>query len=265
MEQRVRWASMDLGRGTRRPVAVRCLQLLCCLVWAELACRWAVAQTPPPAAVDVRYYDENGVRFQETRYQVRQPVREVRTVDQPVTEYQTTFRTAWEPRTVTSVVPVTQYEVVPRLHDWWRIFGEPYVAYHLEPYTVWTSVTHSTSVPVTRQETQPQTRTVRLAVPQLRFETQERVTRVALGPSSNFANGDPSRPTTVAEVTVPQPSIAQAAPGGFGDLSPNSAAAPQFIPARGGGATGYGGIARLEGDPPRYGTVAGAGGWQARR
>ena len=276
--------------------------VMCGSTWA-----W---QTP-----QVREYEQDGIRYRETRSMVQRPIREVRYVDQQQTYYMQRYRTDLQQQPYTTLVPVTQYECVARLHDWWRIFREPYVAYHYEPYTTWQAQTQIVTVPVTRREVVPQTRTAKVAIPTLRFAAKEQVKTVALGTTDSYtpppqlasreaptallpppSSAPPqfqspnlpertaaSRGYTYVPVSRP-PAVASADPYNqyafppavnvqpgnrtsqgiyMGTTLINNAFVPPPVAT---GAAYYGGIARLEGDPPRYGTRAASDStWQARR
>jgi len=150
------------------------------------------AAAPTASAPTVRIVEENGIRYQETRQIVRQPVQDVRYEDRQQTGYQQRLRTDTQQVNYYAQVPKTQYECVPRLYDWWRVFRGGYVAYGLEPYTTWETQPQSTTVPVTRREVMPVTQTVKVAVPYLRFVEREQVSRVPLGPIN------PPAPSVVA-------------------------------------------------------------------
>jgi len=131
----------------------------------------------------VRYYIENGVRYMETRTPVKQTVRDIKYVDMPQTFYMQRFRTDLTNRTSTNYVANTKYECVPRLYDWWRVlgvYGQPYVAYGMEPNTTYQPVTQTAQVPVRTREVVQQTRMAKVAVPQLRIVDREQVSRVAV-------------------------------------------------------------------------------------
>ncbi len=283
----------------------------------------AAAQQAAPAASDVRYVDINGVRYQEVRTRVNQPVRDVRYVDQQQVTYQNQYRTAVQSVPNNTFVPQTSYQCVPRLYDWWRVlgvFGEPYVAYAVEPQTRWQVQTRYVPVPVTQQVTVPYTRTARVAVPYLRFEEREQVTRVAVGPApaaaGQYAGNTISPPATnlaAPQMLTPNPPVAGPSPGSTPSSSgptyvpvnrsiaatdpysthafesslgatsrtwtDNRVAQGMTFPLQGGtplAAQGvapqvtvtpiannggpYGGVARLDGDPPRFGTSRNDGG-----
>ena len=81
----------------------------------------------PASAEQTRYFEKDGVRYQETRSWQRTPVARVQWqereetvyVQQPKREVQQYERMAY--------YPTVSYRRVPRLHDWWNPFSVPYV------------------------------------------------------------------------------------------------------------------------------------------
>ncbi len=256
-------------------------------------------QSPAPPQAQVRYFEQGGIRYQETRMVVPQAVRDVRYIDQQQTSYLQRTVTENKPITTTRMAPQVQYECVPRLHDWWRIFGQPYIAYHMEPKTVWVPQQQTIMQPVTRREVMPQTQTVKIAVPFLRFEEREKITTVALGPASTLQGSSQpsltpinSTPTPTGSamgaprtyVPVPAGHVAAAVrrpptfdpfnqhPHGWtvaDQIDPHEqmarrqiAGSPEYPPGTSTHAVAddnpteshYGGVARLDGELPRYGT-----------
>lgn len=180
-------------------------------------------------AGDVRFYEEDGVTYRETRVRVRRPVSETRYEERQETVYRPRYTTDIRDATQTYYAPVTRYQWEARWHGWWNPFQDPYVAYHLVPYTYWQTRQQTIQVPQTKSEWVPETRTVRKPITTLRFVEKEEVSRVAVNPQ-------PRRSTASSA-----PAVAQ------GVQKP------------------IGGVARLEGDPPRHGTGDVVGPWQGRR
>ena len=223
---------------------------------------------------DVRFYEQGGITYRETKTKVRRPVRELEYQDQQQTFYREKYHTQMHSVQQYRYQPITQYYWEPRVHGQWNIFRGPHLAYHLRPITTWQSQTRTAQFPVTQRSVEPETRTVKVPVPKLSFKEEEVVSRTAVGPAAanrKLATAAP-RPT---------PAIAwNLAPGppnygvGWSPATVYVPAAPQIAtnvasPGWNYGAYGaYGGVARLEGDPPRYGngaSAANAGAWQARR
>lgn len=144
-----------------------------------------------PAQSQKRYVTENGIRYMETRTKYQQPVRDYKYVEMPQTVYMQRYRTDVVNQTATNYVANTKYECVPRLYDWWRVmgvYGQPYVAYGMEPSTTYQPVTQNQRVPVTTREVKQQTQMAKVAVPYVRMVEREQVSRVALGPATSQTN-----------------------------------------------------------------------------
>lgn len=177
----------------------------------------------------VRYYDQGDQTIRETRNVTREPVREIHYR----TEQQTTYRP--KPGSVRNVtdtyyVSVTKYRWETRWHNKWNLLQQPHLAYHAVPYTAWEPRQVTRQVVEASAGMVPETKTVRVPVPTLRFVERQNVTRVAVGSSNTRLAAVPQYDT--AETRQPI----------------------------------YGGIARLDGDPPRYGAARTADdGWRARR
>jgi hypothetical protein len=227
---------------------------------------------------DVRYYEQGGTTYREAKTTIRRPVREMVYQDQQQTYYREKYDTQMHSVQQFRYQPMTYYYWEPRRHGTWNIFSEPHVAYHLRSHTTWQAQTRTTQVPVTQRTYVAETRTVKAAVPKLSLKEEEVVTRMAVGPAASnrqLAATPASQPVTPAS----QPAIAwnlAPSPPSYGYAW---STAPVYIPATPqlatttpswtyGASSPYGGVARLEGDPPRYGhnaTLTNAGNWQARR
>ena len=197
------------------------------------------AKPAPPATgnssgAEYRFVEQGGIRYRETRMNVKQPVRDVHYVDMPQTYYLERYRTDYVNQTSVQQVPRTRYEAVPRLYDWWRVmgvFGEPYVQYGIEPLTTWQSVPRTTRVPVTRREVAQQTRTVKVAVPYVRMVEKQQISRVAVGPATNRSAAN-TQNTSVANNLPRYPGAPQS----------RFATQPSFVPV-GGNRSGQQGVA----------------------
>jgi len=171
------------------------------------------SQIATARADDVRYYNDNGVTFRETRRVVRRPVSETRTETREETVYRERYTTQFENRTRICHLPVTEYRWETRLVGRWNPFVQPYLENRLVPRTHLEPRTETYQVPVVQRELVPERRIVQTPVTDLRFVEEEQITRVAVSDTS-----DPfAQPTSVAN--------------------------RQRI----------GGIAQLDSDPPRYG------------
>ena len=89
------------------------------------------------AESNVRFYEQDGVTYRETRAVVWRPVSETRMEQRDETVYRQRYSTETRPTTQPVHTPVTQFYWEARWHGWWNPFQEPYVAYHAVPYTAW--------------------------------------------------------------------------------------------------------------------------------
>jgi hypothetical protein len=173
--------------------------------------------TPPAGGDEVRYYDQDGVTYRETRRTVLRPVCETQlrpstqTVyrEEQTSELRETQRTWW--------TPVTEYRCEAYWAGRWNPFVDPYLSYRLVPRTCWENRSEVVQVPVTCRRLVPETRTVQVPVTTRRMVTEEVITRVAVG-------GGPSATTAILS---PTPTVSR----------------PERV----------GGVARLDKDPPRQG------------
>ena len=245
----------------------------------------------------VRYYEENGATIREARSTVQVPVNDVRFAEQTQTYYRPYTTSQLTQVAVPTPATVTQYRWVPKWHGWWNIVRGPHLAYHLESERKRVTTLQTATVPVTQTAMVPETRTTHVAVPYVRYEPREQVTRTVMLPApgntqlahlppassdprlaaTNFGRHprySPYGTTTTFVAALPQtgfprqPTYAVTAPSStyqtyvppyasvFGGGNA-TAAAPQYGSA-------YGGVARLDGDLPRYSTNNPYGVWQAR-
>lgn len=186
--------------------------------------------TAATGASEVRYYEQNGVTYRETRQVVQRPVceTEMRPTTQTVyrqeqaTEMRETTRTWWSP------VTEQAYEAV-----WmgrWNPFVEPHVVYRPVTRTRWEARTETVQAPVTVSRWVPHTQTKEMPVTVQRMVPEEVVSRVAVG--------TPRVPTVASRPAAPLASSG-------GALAP----IPRPMPTAG----PVGGVARLDNDPPRQG------------
>jgi hypothetical protein len=212
--------------------AARCVAIAAVMCFAAAS----MAQTP-----QVSYVDEGGIRYQVTRQTVQRqvPVTEMR--DQQQTWYRQQVTTDNLQQQQLYNVPVTQYQLVSRLHGRWNPFITPYWTHHYEPVTTWTQQVGTVQIPVSRVAWAPETRTVQAPVTTYRTANEEVISRVAIGPAPLTGGTQQmmasSAPTTPTATLAPRPGAA-------------TAAAPAVASAT--ASTTYGGSA-LTNDPPRQG------------
>jgi len=181
------------------------------------------------AANEVRYYEQDGITYRETRQVVERPAYQTemrpstRTVyrQEQVTEVRETTRTWWS--------PVTEHGYEAVWVGRWNPLVQPYLAYRPTTRLRWEARTETIEQPVTLSRWVPQTETSETAVTVRRMVPEEIISRVAVSGSGVSA------PST-ATAAVPAPT---------GALAP----VPRPMPTAG----SVGGVARLDNDPPRRG------------
>jgi hypothetical protein len=138
----------------------------------------------------------DGVTYQVTRNVVQKSI--------PATEYQSQQQTVYHPQAAINyqtyqqnyAVPVTQYQWVTRMHEWWNVFDGPYYTQELQPITRWETRAGTVQVPVTRTDWVQETRTAQVPVTTYKTVNEEYTSKVAVSAAPNFA---PSQsPTSVA-------------------------------------------------------------------
>jgi hypothetical protein len=192
----------------------------------------------PARADEVYTEDVDGIRYRVTKRTMQVPVTEMR--DQPQTVYRQQVTTDTIQHQQLYTVPVTQYQLVSRLHGRFNPFITPYWTHHYEPVTTWQQQTATVQIPVTRVGWAPETRTVQQ--PTTTYRTAEAiVSRIPIG-------AVPGSGGTERAIAGAGPSATLAArPGATGTAGvPTVATAPAT----------YGGTA-MTSDPPRQAT-----GWQ---
>jgi hypothetical protein len=207
----------------------------------------ATAAVMPVAAHadEVKYEVVDGIQWQVTKRNVQVPITEVRDQVQTVYRQQLTTDTVQHQQLYS--VPVTQYQLVSRMHGRWNPFMTPYWTHHYEPVTTWTQQMATVQIPITRVAWAPETRTVQAPTTTYRMVVNE--SRIALGPAPAGAASQPMMASTGPSATLAARPAAPAASAPIGS-APLVAAAPTVTP--------YGGTA-LTSDPPRQAT----GGWRS--
>ena len=186
---------------------------------------------PSPAAGDqVRYYQENGITYCETRRTVQRPVCETTMQQTTRTVYKEQCYTETKDVTQVSWCPVTAYQPETYWVGRWNPFVEPYLETRWVPQTTWQQRTEVVKLPVTCRKLVPEVQQVQVPVTTQKLVSEDVVvSRVAV-----------SSPVPCVGQTVSNPAYypAQTYVG-----NPGSIPSGQQI----------GGIARLNQDPPRYG------------
>ena len=181
-----------------------------------LATAWAVAD-------EVRYFEKDGITYQETRRVVQRPVVETRLESREQTVYREQIKTELRDSSRTVQVPVTEYRLTMCMVDRWNPFVQPSYVYKYVPVTRWEVRQETVRTPITQRELIPEKRTVQVPVTTQRLAQDEVITRVAISAAAPRANATPLDPA---------PAVAGAATGQVG------------------------GVARMESDPPRRSTTA---------
>jgi hypothetical protein len=167
---------------------------------------------------EVRYFEKDGVTYCETRRIVDRRVPESRMEQRTETVYRQRLTTEMQDTTRTDWTPRTEYRWEAYWVGQWNLLARPSLAYRYVPRTHWEPRTVTVKVPVTALRSVPETQTVRRPVAGWRTEQQEEVSRVAVR----------GRPTGSPLAPLDSPVLAR----------------------RG----AIGGISRLDGHLPRYGT-----------
>jgi hypothetical protein len=204
---------------------------------------------------EVRYYQENGVTYCETRRTVQRLVTEMKLQQVARTTYKENYYSETRDVTRTSWTPTTVYRG-DTYWNWWNLYEEPRWETQWTPETLWTPKSEVVKMPVTCRRLVPTTEQVQVSVPAQRVVAEQVVvSRIPVpGPVPRSA------PANTAPVNSTPGS---AAPG---TAAPNntslSARSAPYSASRPIGPIG--GVARLQQDPPRYGTGVGWQGVQSK-
>lgn len=178
-------------------------------------------------ADEVRYFEEDGVTYQETRRVVRRPVVETYLEPRQQTVYRDKFDTTLKQTERKYMAPIVEYQWQPHWVNPINPFAQSYVAYRWVPVTRWVERTELVRIPETKHEVVPEQITVNVPVTRQRYAEDEYVSRVAIG-------------------VKPQGGSVASAPRGSevaGPVSSPSVARREVV----------GGVRRLDSDPPRSG------------
>ena len=213
------------------------MQLRCfaSVLIAALACQAGGAAS----ADETRFYEENGITYQETKRKVARPITETRWEDRQQTVYREkiTCQCTDVPRSY--YVQTTTLEPEAYWVNRWNPFRQPYVAQRMVPRTRWEVRNDTIKVPNPRRELVPETVAVRVPTTSTRMVEEEFISRVAVSSRPIGAN----TANLAATPIVGQPTLATRYATG-----PVSTAGGVVA----GGAV-VGGVARLDSDPPRAG------------
>lgn len=173
--------------------------------------------TVPATAEDVRYYEENGVTYRESRRTVHRPITQTEYVERDRVVYRPEVRAETRDIYRSYQVPVTEYRWEAQLRGRFNPFVRPYWVNEYVPRTFWETRSEVVKEPYLRQELVAETRTEQVPIVSQRLVEEQITSRVAIS----------SPPIRV----------------------PSESAGSSEVVSR----QKLGGVARLENDPPRYG------------
>jgi hypothetical protein len=138
----------------------------------------------------------DGITYQVTRNVVQRSI--------PQTAYQPQTQTVYHPQLATDyqtyqqnyAVPVTEYQWVTRMHEWWNVFDGPYYTQELQPVTRWETRAGTVQVPVARTDWVQETRTTQVPVTTYKTVNEEYTSKVAISAAPGSQLGQ--SPTSVA-------------------------------------------------------------------
>ena len=155
----------------------------------------AVAQ-----ADETRYFEEGGIRYQETTQVMQRPITETRYEPRESTGYRERYTTDMQEVQRSYQVPVTEQQWVPGYQRTWNLLAPPVLSYRQMPVTRWETRTETVRIPVTKKEYSPEKQVTQVPVTNTRISEERIVRRVALGP----ATGGPTS-TDAASVARNEP------------------------------------------------------------
>jgi hypothetical protein len=148
-------------------------------------------------ADDVKYVEENGIRYQVTTQVVQRPINHTTYEPRETTTYRERYTTDMQEVHRTYQVPITQQQWVPGYQKTWNVFAPPVLSYRLVPVTHWETRTETVRVPSTRRELHPETLTQHVPVTKTHLAQEEHTHRVAVGVSPGALGGQ-SGPAPIA-------------------------------------------------------------------
>jgi len=162
------------------------------LLWVSALAVFAVTTISVPARAQSqsKEYEENGIRYLETRRTVQRPLLKTEWDEQQQTVYRERYDTQWQTNYRTHLTPVTEYRQELYLANRWNPFGTPYWTYRYVPVTRWEARQEPYQVPVAQRSLVPEQQTVRIPRTTQQMVTDEHISRVAIGPVNN-RSGDP--------------------------------------------------------------------------
>jgi hypothetical protein len=153
------------------------------------------------AADDVRYEEQNGVRYQVTRQVSPRVIHDTKYEPRQSTNYRDRYTTEMQEQTRTYQVPVTQQQWVPGYQRTLNPFAPPVLSYRLMPVTRMETRTETVRVPVTRRDIVPETVTQHVPVTTQHLVNDVHEHRVAVGVvpgAANIAGGGADSGSSIA-------------------------------------------------------------------
>ena len=150
---------------------------------AILLAVWSLAQlslASTACADEVRYFQKDGITYQETRRVVQRPIVETKYEQREQIFYREQYKTDFQQTTQTVQVPVTEYRTMACLQNRWNPFAQPYYTYRTVPMQRMEYRQQVVQMPVTRRELVPEKRIVQVPVTSQRIAEEEQITRVAV-------------------------------------------------------------------------------------
>jgi hypothetical protein len=135
---------------------------------------------PAVGEEDVRYYEENGVTYRETRRTVHRPVTQTEYVERDRIVYRPETRAESRDIYRTYQVPVTEYRWEAQLRGRFNPFVRPYWVNEYVPRTFVETRSEVVKEPYLRQELVAETRTERVPIVSQRLVEEQITSRVAV-------------------------------------------------------------------------------------
>ncbi len=161
-------------------------------------------------ADDVRYFEENGITYRETKHVVQRPIVETHYEDRQQTVYAQQVKTQMQTMQRTVQVPITEYVSEPYWVNRWNPFTEPYQSYRTVPRVRWETRVEQVQVPVIQRDMVPQQQTVKVPITTQRMAEEQQISRVAV--ASRPAADPFAQPPAVASRPAPFTAGAGSAP-----------------------------------------------------
>lgn len=194
------------------------------------------------SATAQQYVDKDGIRYQVIQEQIPTRIAVTETQSQQQTSYRQQVTTENIQHQQVYHVPVTQYQVVSRLHNRWNPFAEPYWTHHYEPVTTWQQQVGTVQIPVNKVAMIPETQTVQRPVTTYKTVNNTITRHVAIGMTPTGAGGNTAMASTQPTNSAPSAQLSAVSPG-----ASQSGAAVASRPLGG---------QSMVSDPPRYGATA---------